>query len=251
MRILHVIPYVSPIFGGPPQVVAAMLKALIEKDHEVIIFSTTEGLSGKIGGAVSVETFNDSRYRLFPTSHLKKWFYSKLLIQELKKLEDSIDLVHLHIPFTATFLFTAKWAKKNKIPYVITTHGLLDRWSMDQKKIRKWLYYFFIEKHTIKHALKIHVTSLFEKNEIERLGLCVPLEVIPLPIINEKESRGPIPDERVSICDDEIPHLLFVGRLHPVKGILYLIKSLKISVTLRIIFSGLSVFNLLKNILFL
>ena len=229
MRILHVIPYISPVFGGPPQVIKAMVQASIISGHDVIVLSTTAGLNEKIDGEGGLNILNSKTYKLFPISSLRNWFYSKPLNDELKNLVGNIDLVHLHIPFTAPFFFAAKWARKNNIPYVITTHGLLDVWSMNHKKIKKWIYFLLFEKLTFKKALKIHVTSTFEKNQVERLCLGVPLKIIPLPVVAEKKVHNLVfSDEDVPDSKDSVAHILFVGRLHPVKGITYLLKALDI-----------------------
>ena len=228
MRVLHVIPYMSPVFGGPPEVVKAMVKASLSHGHEVLVFSTSIGLNGNISGEVNSSSFDVKTYRLFLTSFFGLWFYSKNLNSELKKLSSSIDLVHLHIPFTGPFYFAAKWARKNNIPYVISSHGMLDGWSMSHKKVKKWLYYYLIERKTLKKALKIHVTSLIEKNEVENLGLSVPLEIISLPVFYGNRESELKPLDKNDIVDDEVPHILFIGRLHHVKGIPYLLKALEI-----------------------
>jgi len=226
MRVLHVIPYMSPVFGGPPEVVKAMVRASLSHGHEVIVLSTSIGLNGNAGGEVNLSSFDGKTYRLFLISFFGWWFYSRNLNNELKKLSSSIDLVHLHIPFTGPFYFAAKWAIKNNIPYVISAHGMLDNWSMNHKKFKKWLYYNLIERKTLKKALKLHVTSLLEKDEVERLGLSVPLEVICLPVFFGSEESELKLQDKSNFIDDEVPHILFIGRLHHVKGIPYLLKAL-------------------------
>jgi glycosyltransferase involved in cell wall biosynthesis len=228
MRILHVIPYISPVYGGPPQVVKDMAKASILSGHEIIILSTTAGLNGQTSWKQSDYESEFISYKLFTTSLLHKWFYSKSLNMELEKLVGIIDLVHLHIPFTAPLLFASKWASRNKIPYIITTHGLLDVWSMNQKKIKKKLYYLLIEKYILKKALKIHLTSNFEKEQVSRLGLGVPLEIIPLTVNFDKRLELNLLDNSEHISSNKRKHVLFVGRLHPVKGIPYILKALHI-----------------------
>lgn len=228
MRILHVIPYISPTFGGPPQVVMAMVNTSILNGHDVNILTTTAGLNGNRDGTSS-NFYDYVNYHLFPTSFSNQWFYSKSLINKLKDYVGVVDILHLHIPFTAPFFFAARWAKKNKIPYVITTHGMLDSWSMNHKKIKKWLYYFFIEKFNLKGASKIHVTSTFEKIEVERLRLGTKIEIITPPVNFDKfSSNSNLLNNVIETPLHSPPHLLFIGRLHPVKGIPYLLKAIEI-----------------------
>ena len=218
----------SPVFGGPPEVVKAMVDASLYNGHKVVVFSTKIGFDGNVGGEVSSSRFDVKTYRLFKISLFGWWFYSRNLSKELKKLSSSIDLVHLHIPFTGPFYCAAKWAGKNKIPYVISTHGMLDIWSMKQKKVKKWLYYNLLEKKTIKKALKIHVSSLLEKDDVERLGLKIPVKIIPLPVFNVRGASDLGLLKNKDIVDNEVPHILFIGRLHPVKGLPYLLSALVI-----------------------
>ena len=77
MRILHVIPYMQSHFGGPPQVVKAMVEVTAEQGHTLEVFTTTAGSN-------QTDPLLDQRQeseflicRMFPLSFPEFWFSSK------------------------------------------------------------------------------------------------------------------------------------------------------------------------------
>ena len=74
----------------------------------------------------------------------------------------------------------AKYAKKMKIPYIVSLHGVFDKWSMNQKKIKKMIYLYVFGKNILKNAQFIHATSKFEENNITKL--VPPKKIVTFPL---------------------------------------------------------------------
>ncbi len=237
MKVLHVIPYVHPSFGGPVTALNTIIEACNGNGIASDILSTTVGFSG---GQIE-RNRNDfiqanNRY-IFNLDFPKFWFYSSLMNEWIEKNIVRYDVVHLHVPFTAPFYMASKAALRHGIPSIVTPHGLLDPWSMAHKKIKKIPYYYFIERRNLRSAKIIHATSKFEAHEIENLGLGVHVATIPLsvPSLNVHKKN--------TIINNGI-NLLFIGRIHPVKSIptildaLVLIKKYGINSKLNLAGSG-------------
>lgn len=222
MRILHVIPYMHPKYGGPPQALKSMVDIAIHGGHDVKVYSTSAGYVGSgEWGRVDHQFYQKDIYHLFRPSFPCSWFYSKDLLRQLLTNTSKIDLMHLHVPFTAPFHMAAKFAIRRGVPFIATLHGLLDRWSMNQKSWKKWPYYYSFEKQHLSSANALHVTSSLEELDVRRLCLDVPIKNIPLSVIGS--------NDLIKVYKDiSTISLLFVGRLHPVKSIPVILKAIKI-----------------------
>lgn len=212
----------NPIYGGPPGAVKSMVDLALQGGHDVSVYATSSGYKDLASPGNIIESSNHgSTYNLFEPSFPTSWFNSRDLFDQLSRNIDKMDLMHLHVPFTAPFSIAADMAIKRGVPFVVTPHGLLDKWSMAQKAWKKFPYYHLIEKRHLFSARMLHVTSSLEERDVTGLRLGVPIENIPLSvttsnIISKISKRS------------QSPHLLFIGRLHPVKSIPTILKAIKL-----------------------
>ena len=118
-------------------------------------------------------------------------------------------------------------AHHQKVPYIITGHGQLNKWSLQQKTFKKQLYINLIAKYFLNHSQSTHFTSVSEQKEASPLNLTSSSFVLPLGIyppqriLNAREKLK----KHLNIPTDE-PIILFLSRLHYVKGLDYLIPVL-------------------------
>lgn len=130
-----------------------------------------------------------------------------------------VDIVHVHglwLPFCHRVLHQGL---KHKKPTLLGTHGMLEpaalRFSSWKKRIAAFLY----QNRDLKRASAIHVTGESELATIRSQGLGGP-KIISSPGIDLR----PEPDW---VQRDQLRTALFVGRIHPVKGIDLLIDAWK------------------------
>ena len=115
----------------------------------------------------------------------------------------------------------AKLATGRAIPRLVSTHGMLEPWALKHKRWKKTFAWWLYQRRDLKRAHCHHATAVTEAGHLERLGLGVPICVIPngvdvpaeLPPIGKKENRGA---QRTA---------LFLGRIHPKKGLAMLIEA--------------------------
>ena len=128
------------------------------------------------------------------------------------------DIVHIHGLWLPFFHRTAEWAYAHGIPIVWSTHGMTAPWAMHHKWWKKRLAWRLYQRGDLKRAALIHCTTELEMEWNKRLGFgnCF---IAPLGAAEFSTQRHGGTEER------QIRTLLFVGRIHPVKGLENLIEA--------------------------
>ncbi|WP_442484191.1 glycosyltransferase [Aeoliella sp. SH292] len=138
------------------------------------------------------------------------------------------NVVHLHTPWDRRNAGFAKVACDAHKPYVVSIHGMLDDWSMDQKPFKKRVYLWLAGKKMLERAFRVHATA---EGEVQQARKWYPRgESVVLPLVVDI----PVPDELPgaelarqtfpAMATDK-PTVLFLSRLHPKKGVDLLIEA--------------------------
>jgi poly(glycerol-phosphate) alpha-glucosyltransferase len=134
------------------------------------------------------------------------------------------DLTHVHGIWMYPSLAAHRWSRKTQRPYLITIHGMLDEWALNNASWKKRLVAGLFEKRVLLGASALHVNSRAELNALRNYGLTNPVVVIPngveLPASNGSE---PAPWRPGGRKNENI--LLYLGRLHPKKNLSALMRG--------------------------
>ncbi len=133
------------------------------------------------------------------------------------------DIVHTHGLWSALSLSAARYGVQTGRPLVVSPHGMLDPWALLQSKTKKRVGMALMERSHLSRASAIHVLTTAEAHDVRRLGIQTPIAVIPNGVDLPVQSGLPRPEfmhERT---------LLFLGRLHPKKGLAELIDAFNLA----------------------
>ncbi len=233
MKILHIIPSVSLVYGGPSQMVIGLCGALAALGHEVTIVTTNSNgdrgqapLDVPIGIPVRQEASFDILY--FNCKPFKRYKFSLGLFQWLNQHIREYDLAHIHALFSPVSSIAATIARSQNIPYILRPLGTLDPADLQKKYLAKQHYAQLLERPNLKGASALHFTSDQEAKISERFGINTTDWVLPLGVqLPEPEQSTDQLRSHYNISADR-PILLYMSRIEPKKGFDLLIPALKI-----------------------
>lgn len=205
MYVIQTIPVVAQgSTSGPTYAVVRLCEALIAADNKV----TLATLDWK-----KANSLNYSFLRHFPVGlgprklgrspSLRKWIDQ----QTQTKL---VDLIHIHGMWQMNAIDPCWVAKKGKINLVVSPHGSFSKWAMEYGSVLKKVFWPLLQYPALRNATCFHATSEAEYKDIRRLGFRQPVAIIPHGI--------DIPDLSVK-KENKLRTLLFLARLHRVKGL--------------------------------
>jgi glycosyltransferase involved in cell wall biosynthesis len=231
MRILHIVPSISLIYGGPSQMVLGLAPALAKEGVEVTVITTDSNgdigqkpLNVPLNHRVKQDGYEIIYFRCAP---FRRYKFSLDLIRWLQLHAHEFDLAHIHALFSPVSSAAAAVCRQQKLPYILRPLGTLDPADLRKKKLLKHLYAAIIERQNLVGAAAIHFTSDQEAKVSARFGvstpdLVIPLGVIPLQINREKEEA-----QIISGIPKDVPLVLFMSRIDPKKGLNLLIPALE------------------------
>ena len=233
MKILHIIPSIATVRGGPSIAVIAMVKSLRDIGIDAEIVTTNDNgntlLDVPLNDLIAYQSVPVRFFARFsPSIHsIREFAFSTSLTTWLWQHLQDYDLIHVHAIFSYPSTIAMAIARIQNVPYIISPHGLLCKWSLQQSQQKKKLYLDLIERKNLHRAELIHLTAKKEQKELELLGLDLSNLIQPLGL----DMPNLLADARQhlhQILDIplERPIILFLSRLHPKKGLDYLIPAL-------------------------
>ncbi len=127
------------------------------------------------------------------------------------------DVLHLHGLWQLHSRDVNRWKRRTGRPVMISPRGMLDPWALKNSGWKKKLVGAWFEDRNLREADCLHALNPSEATAMRAFGLANPIAVIPnatdLPdIAPRRESEG----RRT---------LLFLGRIHPKKGLAELVNA--------------------------
>lgn len=219
-------------FGGTVTATSQLCRGLASQGVDISVYTTdADGKGGYLDvplnkaidlGGVKVTYFHCD-------FGMRKAFYSRGLKRKLKQNINEFDLIHVAAVWQWIQVDVSKICKYLQKPYLVSTHGSFNPWPWNQNVLQKRLYWHLFGKKTIKRTNAIHFTTEDERDKSlatvpllkETHNFIVPNGINIGSIIKNKNIR-----ENLQIAKEKIV-LLFIGRIHRVKGIHFILEALK------------------------
>jgi len=225
MKILQVIAYFNPKFGGDVNVCFNLSKQLAKRNHEVTIITSDFQFVSQYAkeirdNGVQVLSFPCiANYGLFLyTPSMKTW---------LERNIENYDLIHLHNYRSYQNVIVCKYARKYRIPYIVQAHGSV--LPFFEKQNLKKMFDLVWGNKILKDARKCIAVSHVEREQYRKMGIpesqidIIPNGINPNEFMNLPE-KGKFRNKYHISPDEKI--ILYLGRIHKRKGLNFLIDSI-------------------------
>lgn len=225
LRCAHYIPHVRLSSGGVVRMVLDLCAMLAARGHRVTLFSSDSAdappgwLAGEPNTPEVITLDSPGRFaQLLP----------KVAMEQVRRALAGCDVLHLHGAWEPANLQFARLARRIKLPYVATVHGMLDDWCMAQRPLKKQVYLSLFARSYFERAAAVQCTAKAEREQAQKHLGAARVVVVPLLIdlapFDTLPGPGPahaaFPDSRT-----DLPKVLLLSRLHPKKGIEVLIAA--------------------------
>lgn len=213
--IVHIVPSIANEASGPSYSVVRLCESLIEEGQNVTLATLDWVPTSSSSSPDLLQRFplGIGPRRLGRSPAMKEW---------LKKQasSDSIEILHNHSLWMMPNVYPGKVARNHNIPLVISPRGTLSEWAMSSGSKIKSLFWPFLQKPVLDSTTCFHATAYSEYEDIRRLGFKQPVVIIPNGIdIPSQKYQETLTNAK------EYRTLLFLGRIHPIKGVDILLKA--------------------------
>ena len=217
-RWLNVLAHLDPKFGGMSSAVPALGAAVSgQRNHKVSIAGFCEPEEKYAAAAAGLEIHK------LPAG-LSNWISNPAFRNQFTKLVSASSGVHIHGLWEQSTLVAASAARRFSKPYIISAHGMLQPWALNNKRWKKAIYGALLERNNLRHAACLHALTEAEAADYRAYGCTNPIAVIPNGVeIPSNPQPGFFLERFPDLRGKRI--VLFLSRIHFKKGLDILCKA--------------------------
>ena len=214
-----------PPGGGTPVVIYNLSRALAQRGHEVVIYTSDFKLDQEY-----VDSLQGIKvYPFHCWSNLAQFYLTPGMVGEVKRRLKGFDIIHLHCFRSFQNIVIHHYARKYNIPYILDAHGSLPRKyeRLEPKCFLKWLFDVTFGYRILRDASLVIAETEMGVNEYKQLGVNQDkIVMFPTPFDTEEFSQLPplgLFKQKYNIKEKHI--IMFLGRIHWIKGLDFLVES--------------------------
>lgn len=209
MKVSNIVPSISNEASGPSYSVVRLCEALLGIGVDVTLAALDWGPVGNPPTFLKTYPLGRGPRRLGRSPGMRAWLEDEA---RMKK----VDLLHNHSLWMMPNVYPGWVSRRHRLSYIVSPRGTLSAGAMREGSFIKGAFWRMIQRPALEHTTCFHATSHAEYADIRRSGFRQPVAVIPngmdLPVLHPRRDSV----ERT---------LLFLGRIHPIKGIDTLLKA--------------------------
>ncbi len=220
MRVIHTVPSLRRSAGGPTRTVTALCRELGRIGVYVDLVTENWITPGADGNLLPPrEWVTTTLVQAHPVPWIRNLRSSAFRVAVRERCElGRPQILHNHGLWLPTNHAAADFARERGLPLIISSRGMLEPWALNHRAWKKRVAWFLYQQRDLRTACVLHATAQPEAESLRRLGLRQPIALIPngVELFASTEVPKPISSPRIA---------LFVGRIHPVKGLVVLVDA--------------------------
>lgn len=219
LTVFHTIADLRMQSGGTAKAVVDLADALAQQPAIQPIL-----ISQALQGESALPSLNPNVQRLIARTHspiaLRLGWPLRHALHNLIQ-DREFSLIQNHGLWLPVNHWVSRFARKHRIAMIAQPHGMLEPWAMNHKAWKKRLAWNLYQRRDLESAAVLHATSQREAENFRQLGLRPPIAIIP--------HGTDLPEWRDLADPKGLPRkILFLSRIHPVKGLLNLVQAWQI-----------------------
>lgn len=222
MKVLFTIAGLQPEYGGPSRSVPALAGALAARGVtvELITCASAPGQAPPLlPPDAQVRTQLVSRANRARRWRTRTNDFARAVRERGRAQGDW--LIHDHGLWLANNHAVARMGQAMGVPRLLSPRGMLTAWSRRHRGWKKAMAWWLYQRSDLKTASVLHATSPVEVQDFRNAGLTQPVAMIPNGVELPPGNRQSESPNRKS----ETRTVLFLGRIHPIKGLLDLVRA--------------------------
>ena len=215
MRHLHFTQSLEPLQGGGLGSSSAALQ------REFLAYGALSVLCSTHGSTPQRPAPGTQEFRRMGPGFL---YYSPSLHREAPQLVRQADVLHGHGLYVGTNYIFGREARRQGKPLVYHVHGMFEPWILNRSRWKKRPVHWLFENANFRQVRLWRALTSKEAGQIRALGITAPVIVAPNGLNPGDYPRPADPSAEINTplirpLKKSGPRLLFLGRLHPKKGL--------------------------------
>jgi len=204
--------------GGLFGALSSLYHNVYQRGCIVDVFSLADDFSEK-----DANQWEGVELHLLPQLGPSAFGYAPALFESLKKVKP--EIIHAHGLWMYPSMVSLRFSRQNNLPLIISPHGMLDPWAVRRSAKKKLFASMLFEHAHLRRATCIHALCKSEYEAIRSFGLTNPVAVIPNGVDVPDINRNNPEPKWANDFSDRCRILLFLGRIHPKKGLINLLQG--------------------------
>lgn len=202
-RVVQIVSSISNEASGVTPVVQGLCEELISNGHDIALATLDWAPIQAPPTYLNTFQLGLGPRKLGRSPQMKQWLDDQASTRK-------VDVIHSHGLWMMPNVYAGVIAKKYDLPLIVAPHDTLSAWSMQSGSKAKRPFWHLIQKRALSATTCFHATAESEYFDIRRVGFKMPIAIVPNAVDIPKLPKKKGGDYKT---------LLFLGRIHPQKGI--------------------------------